>query len=387
MSSIAIVRPRGEDRVRSGHPWIYRSDVAEVSAEPGAVVEVIGPRKRSLGHALYSAESQITLRMVTTEPRAIDATFWHDRLEAAIRFRDTLGIDSTAYRLVHGEADLLPSLIVDRYADYLVLQALSQGMDRLLPLIVSLLMQLTGAKGILARNDPKVRLLEGLEQKTEVLVGEVPQTIEVREGRITYQVDPRHGQKTGLFLDQRENREAAALYAHGSLLDCFSYHGGFSLALAQRCTTVEAVDISADAVARIRANAEANRVTTLVAREANVFDELRRLERQRTRYDTIVLDPPAFAKNKASVPKGLAGYKEINLRALRLLSPGGILVTCSCSYNVDEATFGATVYEAAVDAHVPVAVVEKRMQSRDHPVLLGVPETYYLKCFILRRLG
>jgi 23S rRNA (cytosine1962-C5)-methyltransferase len=387
MQSVAVVRPRGEDRIRSGHPWIYRSDVADVSAEPGAVVEVFGPRKRSLGHALYSAESQITLRMIATEPRDIDATFWHDRLEAAIRFRETLGIDATAYRLVHGEGDLLPSLIVDRYADYLVLQTLSQGMDRLLPILVGSLTELTGAKGILARNDPKVRLLEGLEQKTEVLVGEVPPTIEVREGRITYQVDPRHGQKTGLFLDQRENREAAAQYAHGSMLDCFSYNGGFALALADRCTRVEAVDVSADAVARIGANAAANGVTNVTAREANVFDELRHLEREGARYDTIVLDPPAFAKNKASVPKALAGYKEINLRALRLLSPGGVLVTCSCSYNVDEASFGAVVYGAAADARVAVAVVEKRMQSRDHPVLLGVPETYYLKCFILRKLG
>jgi 23S rRNA (cytosine1962-C5)-methyltransferase len=385
-ASTATVAPRGEDRIRSGHPWIYRSDVANVSAEPGAVVEVFGPRKRSLGHALYSAKSQITLRMISSEPGDIDATFWRDRLEAAIRFRETLAIDATAYRLVHGEADLLPSLIVDRYADYLVVQTLSQGMDSLLPILVSSLMELTGAKGILARNDPKVRLLEGLEQKTEVLVGEVPQTIEVRQGRITYQVDPRHGQKTGLFLDQRENREAAAQYAHGTLLDCFSYNGGFALALAPRCTSVEALDVSADAVARIGANALANGVTNLAAREANVFDELRHLEREGARYGTIVLDPPAFAKNKASVPKALAGYKEINLRALRLLSPGGILVTCSCSYNVDEATFGMTVYEAAVDARAAVAVVEKRMQSRDHPVLLGVPETYYLKCFILRKL-
>jgi 23S rRNA (cytosine1962-C5)-methyltransferase len=387
MSSTAVVRPRGEDRIRSGHPWIYRSDIADVSAEPGEVVEVFGPRQRSLGHALYSAESQITLRMIATEPREIDAAFWHDRLEAAIRFREMLAIDATAYRLVHGEADLLPSLIVDRYADYLVMQTLSQGMDRLLPVLVSSLVELTGAKGILARNDPKVRLLEGLEQKTEVLVGDVPATIGVREGRIHYEADPRHGQKTGLFLDQRENRVAAAQYAHGSLLDCFSYNGGFALALANRCKTVEALDVSADAVARIGANALANGVNNVQAREANVFDELRHLEREGARYDTIVLDPPAFAKNKASVPKALAGYKEINLRALRLLSKGGILVTCSCSYNVDEATFAATVLDAAIDARSGVAVVEKRMQSRDHPVLLGVPETYYLKCLILRKLG
>ncbi len=190
-----------------------------------------------------------------------------------------------------------------------------------------------------------------------------------------------------MFLDQRENRDAAARYAHGALLDCFSYNGGFALALASRCQSVEALDISADAVARITANAAANGITNLTAREVNVFDELRHLERDGARYDTIVLDPPAFAKNKASVPKAMAGYKEINLRALRLLTPGGILVTCSCSYNVDEAMFAEAIYEASVDAHTPVTVVEKRMQGRDHPVLLGVPETYYLKSFILRKLA
>jgi 23S rRNA (cytosine1962-C5)-methyltransferase len=268
-----------------------------------------------------------------------------------------------------------------------VLQALSQGMDHLLPTIVPLLVELTGAKGVLARNDPKVRLLEGLEQKVELLYGDVPETIAVREGAITVNMDPRHGQKTGLFLDQRENRAAAAQYAHGALLDCFSYNGGFALALAAHCEIVEAVDVSGEAVARIEANAAANSVTNVRAREANVFDELRHLEREGARYDTIVLDPPAFAKNKASVPKAMAGYKEINLRALRLLSPGGYLVTCSCSYNVDEAMFAEAVYEASADAHVPVTVVEKRMQARDHPVLLGVPETYYLKCLILRKLA
>ena len=199
-------------------------------------------------------------------------------------------------------------------------------------------------------------------------------------------MDLRKGQKTGLFLDQRENREAAVRYAHGRLLDCFSYHGGFALRLAGQCPVVEAVDISSDAVARIGSNAARNRITNLTAREANVFDELRRLEKAGERYDTIVLDPPAFAKNKASVPNALAGYKEINLRAMRLLSPGGYLVTCSCSYNVNEEVFGEVLHEASVDSHTPVTVVEKRMQGRDHPVLMGAPETHYLKCFILRRV-
>jgi len=379
---------KGEARVRGGHPWVYRSDVADVrDVEPGCVVDVLGPRQRRLGRALFSDQSQITIRMLTRDDTPVDEAFWRGRLERAIAFRATLGLDATAYRLVHGESDLLPSLVVDRYDQYLVMQTLSQGMDRIAGMLASLLAEITDAAGVLARNDPKVRRLEGLEQTVEVLHGEVPETIEVREAGVTYQVDPRHGQKTGLFLDQRENREAALRYAHGRLLDCFSYQGGFALALAPACDTVEALDVSADSVARITANAAANGRTNVTAREANVFDELRQLERDGTRYDTIVLDPPAFAKNKAAIANALAGYKEINLRALRLLNPGGYLVTCSCSYNVDEAMFAQAVYEASADAHVPVTVVEKRMQGRDHPVLLGVPETYYLKCLILRKVA
>ena len=386
MIPTVIVSPRGETRVRQGHPWIYRSDVADVSADAGDIVDVIGPRQRFLGRALFSEKSQITLRLLTRDDEEVDAAFWRTRIDAALRYRQRLGIDATAYRLIHGEADLLPSLIVDRYADVAVVQALSQGMDRALPELVPLLVEATGVTSVLARNDPRVRLLEGLEQRVEVLHGTVPDRIAVREGPIAYQVDLRHGQKTGLFLDQRENREAAARYAHGRLLDCFSYEGGFALRLASVCEQVEAVDVSGEAVARITENAARNGLSNVTAREANVFDELRELEKAGARYDTIVLDPPAFAKNKASIPKALAGYKDINLRALRLLNPGGYLITCSCSYNVDEATFAETVYEASIDSHAPVAVVEKRMQGRDHPVLLGVPETYYLKCLILRRL-
>jgi len=388
MAARVTLNAKGENRIRGGHPWVYRSDVVDVhDVEPGIVVQVRGPRDRMLGHALFSDQSQITIRMLTRDETPIDDAFWRGRLERAIRFRDSLAIDATAHRLVHGEADLLPSLIVDRYAEYLVMQTLSQGMDRLAPRLAALLVELTGARGVLARNDPKVRKLEGLEQKVELLHGAVPEAIEVREAGVTYTVDPWRGQKTGLFLDQRENREAAVRYAHGRLLDCFSYHGGFALSLARRCDSVEALDVSADAVARITANAAANGLSNVSAREANVFDELRHLERDGARYDTIVLDPPAFAKNKASIPNALAGYKEINLRALRLLNPGGYLITCSCSYNVDEATFAEAVFEASADAHISVTVVEKRMQGRDHPVLLGVPETYYLKCLILRKLA
>jgi 23S rRNA (cytosine1962-C5)-methyltransferase len=381
-----IVSARGEQRIRGGHPWIYRADVIDVDASAGDTVAVMGPRQRLLGHALFSDRSQIPVRMLTRGDAPADLDLWRTRLANALRFRASLALDATAYRIVHGEADLLPSLVIDRYGDYLVVQALSQGVDRLLPDITRLLVELASPAGILARNDPRVRVLEGLEQKVEVLHGSIPPSLVVREGPVEYEVDLWKGQKTGLFLDQRENRDAAARYARGRLLDCFSYNGGFALRLARECPQAEAIEISADAVARIRANAVRNNVPHLEAREANVFDELRRLEKAGARYDTIVLDPPAFAKNKASIPNALAGYKEINLRAMRLLSPGGYLITCSCSYNVNEAMFADMVHDASVDSHTPVTMVEKRMQGRDHPVLVGVPETYYLKCFVLRRV-
>jgi 23S rRNA (cytosine1962-C5)-methyltransferase len=385
--STATITRKGEDRARAGHPWIYRSDVAEVHAAPGDLVRVSGTRGRTVGHALFSDRSEITLRMISLGEAPPAPAFVRDRLEAALRFRDALALDATAFRLVHGEADRLPSLIVDRYGDYLVVQALSQGIDRRLPEITAALVDLVKPKGILARNDPRVRQLEGLEQKVEALYGEIPERVAIREGAVQYEVDPWHGQKTGLFLDQRENREAALRYARGRLLDAFSYNGGFALALAPKCDSVLAVDISEDAVARIRANAAANGLGHVEARAMNVFDELRELERLGSRFDTIVLDPPAFAKNKASVRKALSGYKEINLRALKLLEPGGFLVTCSCSYNVTEELFLEVVADAAADAHAEVSLVEKRAQGRDHPVLLNVPETYYLKCLILRKLA
>jgi 23S rRNA (cytosine1962-C5)-methyltransferase len=385
--SVVTITHRGEERIRSGHPWIYKSDVAKTEATGGDTVRVVGTRGRDIGSALYSDRSEIALRFLTRGVEPADLTLWRTRLSQAIRFREALDIDATAYRLVHGEADLLPSLIVDRYGDYLVVQALSQGVDRLVPELTQLLVDLVHPAGILARNDPRVRLLEGLEQRVDVLHGTVPDQIEVREGQVSYLVDPYRGQKTGLFLDQRENRFAAARYARGRLLDAFSYNGGFALALAPRCDEVLAIDISDDAVERIRRNAERNGLANVHARAMNVFDELRELDRRAERFDTIVLDPPAFAKNKASVGKALSGYKEINLRALKLLAPGGFLVTCSCSYNVSEGDFADVLASAAVDAHADVAVVEKRMQGRDHPVLMTVPETYYLKCFILRKLG
>jgi 23S rRNA (cytosine1962-C5)-methyltransferase len=386
MSSVVTISPRGEQRIRAGHPWIYRADVVDVHAAGGEIVQVLGPRRRALGSAFFSDRSQIPIRMLTRGEAVADEALIRTRLEHAIRYRESLGIDANAYRLVHAEADLLPSLIVDKYGDHIVVQTLSQGTDRLLPAITRMLVEIANPAGIVARNDPKVRTLEGLEQTVEILHGHIPESVVVREGPVEYDTDLRKGQKTGLFLDQRENRDAAARYARGRLLDCFSYHGGFALRLARQCPETTAIDISADAVERIRANALRNGVPNVQAREANVFDELRRLEKAGERFDTIVLDPPAFARNKAAVPNALAGYKDINLRAMRLLVPGGWLVTCSCSYNVNEEMFGAMLEDASADSHVPMAIVEKRMQGRDHPVLVGVPETYYLKCFILRRL-
>jgi 23S rRNA (cytosine1962-C5)-methyltransferase len=386
MPTVSVAR-RGEDRVRAGHPWVYRSDIASVDATGGDIVLVTNGRGRPIGHALFSDRSEIAIRMLSHDPEPPADGFWRERLTDAIRYRETLGIDATAYRLVHGEADRLPSLIVDRYGDWLVIQALSQAVDRRLPAIVEALVEVAQPAGILARNDPRVRLLEGLDQRVDAVYGSVPETIEVREGAVRYLVDPWRGQKTGLFLDQRENRDAALRYTRGRVLDAFSYNGGFALAMAPRSERVLAVDISEEAVKRIRDNASRNGLSNIEAREMNVFDELRELERVGEPFDTIVLDPPAFAKNKAAVRKALSGYKEINLRALKLLRPGGFLITCSCSYNVDESTFVDVVAAAAADAHAEVALVEKRAQGRDHPILLNVPETYYLKCLILRKLS
>ena len=387
MEATVTVSPRGEERIRNGHLWIYRTDIVNSNAAAGDVVRVIAQGSRFLARALFSDQSQITLRVVTQRDVPVDKEFWRARLSQALSFRASLGIDATAYRLVHGEGDLIPSFVVDRYGDYFVVQALSQGTDRLLPDFTALLAEMANPLGIIARNDPRVRLLEGLEQKVELLHGVVPETIAVREGKIEYDVDPYHGQKTGAFLDQRENRQAAAQYVSGRVLDCFSYAGGFALQLAPRANELTALDISEDATAALARNAERNHLRNISARTTNVFDELRALEKIGEKYDVIVLDPPAFAKSKAAIPKALSGYKEINLRALKLLNPGGFLITCSCSYHVNEASFAEVIFDAALDARTEVSVVEKRMQGRDHPVVLGMPETYYLKCFILRKLA
>ena len=378
--------PKGEARVRAGHPWVYRADLRPVAAAGGDVVRVIAPRGRTLGYGSFSDRSAIALRLLTRDDRRPDAAFWRVRLEEAIRYRESLAIDATAYRLVHGEGDRLPGLVVDRYGDVLVAQALSQGIDRLLPLLCELLVELLQPAGILARNDPRVRTLEGLDRVVELRHGQVPEVIEVREGQVRLLVDVWGGQKTGLFLDQRENRQAAARYARGRVFDGFCYTGAFALQMAPACDTVIAADVSESAAAAVAKHAVHNGAANVEPLVGNVFDLLREKDRAGERFDLVVLDPPAFAKHRSAAARALAGYKEINLRALRILAPGGVLVTSSCSYHVDEAAFGQMLAEAAADARADVRVVEKRLQSRDHPVLATAPETSYLKCVVLRRM-
>jgi 23S rRNA (cytosine1962-C5)-methyltransferase len=382
----AVVSARGEARVQGGHPWIFRSDVARMDgASPGAVVRVLGPRGRALGLAFFSSRSEIRLRLLARGPE-LPADLLRERIRAALRWRETVAAGAAAYRVVHGEGDGLPSLIVDRYGDYLVLQTLSQATERLKDEIVAILVETLRPRGVLERNDPRVRTLEGLDQRVALLHGEVPDSIEVEEGGVRVTADLWRGQKTGLFLDQRENHLMAQGYARGRVLDAFSYNGGFALQAAAVAGDVLAVDVSADAVAAIRRNAERNGLVNVTATEANAFDLLRELSDRGERFDTVILDPPAFAKSKGAVAKAIGGYKEINLRALKLLPPGGCLITCSCSYHVHEADFEDLLADAAADARATVSVVEKRGQGRDHPVVLGVPETFYLKCFVLRRL-
>lgn len=387
MVPTVVISARGAERARGGHPWIYSSDVTDVRAGGGDIVRVIGPKDRPLGYAIFSDTSKIALRWLGRDDTMPGDTLWRDRIAQAVAYRESLRIDATAYRLVHGESDLLPGLVVDRYGDYLVVQTLAQATDRRMGTICDALVASCRPKGILARNDPRVRALEGLPSVVEVVYGEVPELVPVVEAGVRYDADLIRGQKTGLFLDQRENRLAARQYAKGRALDCFSYNGGFALALAPVCASVLAVDISEPAAARITQNAMANGFDHVRVQTDNVFDFLRDAERAGERFDIVVLDPPAFAKSRDAVPKAVSGYKEINLRALKLLNVGGILVTCSCSHHVDEGRFGQILYDASLDARTPVVIVEKRMQGRDHPVLLGMPESYYLKCLIARRLA
>ncbi|HEU0186171.1 MAG TPA: class I SAM-dependent rRNA methyltransferase [Blastocatellia bacterium] len=384
----AVVSAKGASRARSGHLWIYRGDVAQKpQAESGSVVRVVDQRGRFLARAHYGKESEITLRIISKEDAEITRDFWLGRLRAAARWRGRVAGDAGAYRLVHSEGDLLPGLIIDRYGDCFAIQTLTRGMDALKGMWTELLLEEFHPRLIVERNDAKVRQLEGLPMINSALYDARPADagdLIVTENGIRFRIDLLGGQKTGAFLDQRENRAAAMRYARGRGLDCFSFHGSFALHISKGCERVTAVDISEPAIENARRNAELNDITNVEFIAANVFDQLRDYDDAGERFDTIVLDPPAFAKNRGAVESALRGYKEINLRALRLLNPGGVLITCSCSYHVGEELFLGTLAEAARDAGRAVQIVEKRSQSRDHPILLTVPETYYLKCVVAR---
>jgi 23S rRNA (cytosine1962-C5)-methyltransferase len=378
-----VISQRGAERLSSGHLWVYRSDVRSAEASAGDVVRVSDERGRFLGRAFYSDRSQISIRLLTREDIPVDREFFAARIRAAAAYRERVVEDSQAYRLVYGEADQLPSVIVDRYADWLVLQTLSQGADHRKSEFVAILQEMFSPRGILERNDPKVRLLEGLEQKVSLLAGEVPPEVIAHENSVRFHYDLFKGQKTGGFLDQRENHRAAAQYASGEALDCFTYNGGFALTIASHCQHVEAVDLSPSAIDAGRRNQELNQLSNVTFREGNAFDILKNYDELGRRFDMVVLDPPAFAKNRSSVAAARRGYKEINLRSLKLLRPGGYLVTCSCSHHIPEYLFLELLAEAANDARRQVVVVERRTQSRDHPILLTVPETHYLKCLVV----
>jgi 23S rRNA (cytosine1962-C5)-methyltransferase len=383
------VNKRGANRVRQGHLWIYRSDILHNDADGGATVSVVDEGGNFVGHAFYSDKSEIALRFLTLTKEDINTDWWRTRIRQCAE-RRKISADTNAYRVIYSEGDLLPSLIVDRYADVLVLQTLSQGTERIKSTLLEILVEECQPSAIIERNDARVRQLEGLPLVSGTLYGESPDQFEILQHGLRFVVAPSSGQKTGSFLDQRENRLASRSAAETSAaqraLDCFTFNGAFALHLASVCKEVVAIDISAEAIQAAKHNSELNGLSNIQFQEANVFDSLRDFESRGDRFDTVVLDPPAFAKNRASLKSALRGYKEINLRALKLLSPGGVLVTCTCSYHVSEDLFIEILASAAVDAKRRVQIIEKRMQASDHPVLLGMPETYYLKCVIARVL-
>ena len=381
----AVISSRGAQRWRDGHPWIFRSDVVSFPEGGAGAVRVTDQAQRPVGVALWSPASEISLRFVTREASTtLDAGWWHARLGRAIARRaGLLDADTTACRLVHGEGDGLPSLVVDRYDRWLVVQLLSAGVEAFRGPIVEALQTLTGAAGILARNDASVRAREGLARAVESLLGTVPETIEVREHGVRYLAAPHAGQKTGAFLDQREARVLVGGVARGRALDVFSYHGSFALHLARRASSVRAVDASTAALARVRENAALNGVGNIEPVEADAFDFLRDEEKAGTRYDTIVLDPPAFAKNRASLTGAIRGYRDINLRAMRLLAPGGMLYTASCSYHLTKPDFLAMLREAAAHSGRRIILRALTGQPSDHPEVMTVPETGYLKGALL----
>lgn len=383
-SPTAIVTSHGAKRLAGGHPWVFRSDLAEAPTGPAGVVRITDARGHAHGWAWWSPASEIALRRVERDSDAtIDRAWWRARLAHALARRVPLASDTNACRLVHGEGDGLPALVVDRYDRWLVVQFLSAAVEAQRALVVDVLQELAAPAGILARNDASVRTREGLPRTVEIVGGTVPEEIEVNEHGVIYLAAPWTGQKTGAFLDQRENRVMLRGYARGRALDVFSYHGSFALHLARGADSVTAVDASAQALERARANAARNGIGTLACVEADAFDYLRDAAARGERFDVIALDPPALAKNRGSIAGALRGYKELNLRAMRLLAPGGVLFTASCSYHVTKPMFLDVVREAAADSQRPIILRAITGQPLDHPEVLTIPETGYLKGLLL----
>jgi len=382
--SKVFVNQKGAKRIRKGYLWIYKSDVIKIEADGGDVVSVFDEAKNLVGKAFYSDSSEITLRFFTTKNEEINRDYWKRKIVEAFKRRPKLVETTNSMRIINSEGDLIPSLIVDFYNGIFVIQTLSQGTEKLKQTFVEILRDEFAPQAIIERNDARVRLLEKLEIQNSVLYGEVPAETVIAQDGIKFFIAPLEGQKTGSFLDQRENHFVSRKYAFGKALDCFTFNGGFALNLAASCEKVVALDISDDAINLAKRNAELNEISNVEFQTANVFDALRDLEKSGEKFDTIVLDPPAFVKNRNALKQAVRGYKEINLRALKLLNPNGILITCSCSYHFTEELFLQTMEEAVRDSKRKVHLIEKRMQAADHPVLVGMPETYYLKCFILR---
>ncbi len=385
MAGEVMLTAKGERWHRSRHPWIYRDDLQAVDGSAaGQIVQVKAADGRPLGQAFCNPASKITLRWLTDNAEEpIDRNFWAGRIQQALAFRQRVVRDSNAYRLISSEADGFPGLIVDRYGEVLVLQSLSLGIEKVLPMILELLVEQVRPCAVVARNESSIRALEGLPQEKGLIHGKLPERIEIQEGKCRFWVDVLEGHKTGFYLDQRENRLWAKGYARGRVLDAFAYQGGFSLQVAENAEEVLAIEDSAAAVERLNENLRLNGQVRVKAERANVFDRLRELEKQGDKFDLIILDPPAFAKNRGEIRDAWRGYREINLRGLRLLNPGGVLITCSCSYLITEEIFGEILREASRDAHRTVRFLESRAQSRDHPVVLTHPESRYLKCVAL----
>ncbi len=382
-----ILTSKGLSWFRTGHPWVFKNDLEKIEdADPGSIVSLESQNGKFLAQGFFSDRSKIAFRLVSRRKEAVDRDFWKRRLQAASLYRQRVVQETNAFRLVYGESDGVPSLILDRYGDHWVMQTLSQGSENLVPLFSEILAELFRPSSLILRNDSGVRALEGLPREKKILFGECPPEVQVFEGSIQYLANLWTGQKTGTYLDQRENRQRSGGLLRGKVLDGFCYQGLFALHAARNASHVSGIDSSQEAVEQACQNARLNGLSNVEFRKENVFDLLKAEAEQGELYDGIILDPPAFAKSKEDVSGATRGYKELNLRAIRLLKKGGVLITSSCSYNLSEARFMEILRECERDAGATLRLIERRGQSADHPVLLSFPESFYLKCLFLEKV-